>query len=78
MTEDVTQAESTRLALEDIMDLLEFVLSTTYFMFDNKIYQQIQGTPMVSPISAVVSNLYIEDHEERSIQSAPPDMKPNI
>ena len=26
----------------------------------------------------MVSNLYMEDHEERSKQSAPPDMKPKI
>ena len=78
LREGVKLAGCTELAPEDIMDLLEFVLSTTYFMFDGKIYQQIHGTPMGNPVSVWVSNLYMEDHEDRSIQSTPPEMKPKI
>ena len=40
LREDETLSEHIRLAPEDILDLLEFVLSTTYFMFDRKIYSR--------------------------------------
>ena len=33
---------------------------------------------MGSPVSVVVSNLYMEDHEETVIATAPPEMKPKI
>ena len=77
LKEDKTLASLTKLTLEDIMDLLEFVLPTTYFMFDGNIYKQIQGAPMGNPVLVVVSNLYMADHE-MSIQSAPLEMKPKI
>ena len=33
---------------------------------------------MESPVSVVVLNLYTEDHEEKSIGSAPKEMMPKI
>ena len=35
---------------QDIMELLEFVLNTTYFSFRGQIYQQKFGTAMGSPV----------------------------
>ena len=33
---------------------------------------------MGNPVSVVVSNLFMEDHEETAIATAPPEMKPQI
>ena len=41
--------------MEDIIDLLRFVLTTIYFMFDGKIYQQKFGAAMGSPVSLIVA-----------------------
>ena len=52
------------------MALLDFVLSITYFSYNGEIYQQIWGALMGSLVSAVVSNLFMEDHEEMAIATA--------
>ena len=59
---DNTFHRCTNLIVDDIMELLDFVLSTTYFSYNGEIYQQIQGTPMGSPVSVIVSTLFMEDH----------------
>ena len=57
--------------IRQITSLLEFCLRSTYFTFQNKHYEQIEGTAMGSPISPIAANLYMEDLETKAIQTAP-------
>jgi hypothetical protein len=59
------------LPVEDIIDLLSFCLNTTYFVFEGCYYQQVFGTAMESPVSAVIANLVMEDVEQRALASFP-------
>ena len=78
LSEDNNLKCRTRLSVEDIMDLLEFVLTTTYFSFRKQIYQQKFGTAMGSPVSPLVANLFMEDLEQRAISTAPLECKPRF
>jgi len=78
LKKDKTLKERTMLAPEDIMELMDFVLSTTYFSYGGKIYQQIQGAPMGSPVSVVVANMYMEAHEEEAMDTAPLTVRPKM
>ena len=78
LMKDKTLSDRTQLSIPDIMELMEFVLSTTYFTYNGKIYQQIQGAPMGSPVSVVVANAYMESHEEKAMDTAPPIVRPKI
>ena len=69
---DNTLHECTNLLTEDIMSLLKFVLFTTYFQFDSSFYQQVFGTLIGSLVSVVVADLYMEDLEKKSMDTAPP------
>ena len=61
--------EKTRLLeVEDILELLEFILSTTYFTFRGQLYRQKFGTAIGSPVSPLVANMYME-HLEEKLQS---------
>ena len=75
---DTSLNERTNLTVDDIMTLLEFVMSTTYFLFRGKFFEQVFGTAMGSPVSVVVSNLYMEDLEQRALTTAPPEIKPRF
>ena len=44
----------------DIIELLELVLSTTYFSFRGQLYQQKFGLVMDSPVSLII-NIFMED-----------------
>ena len=59
LKKDKTLKKRTLLAPEDIVELLEFVLTTTYFMFRGQVYQQKFGTAMGSPVSPIVANFFI-------------------
>jgi hypothetical protein len=63
--------QRTSLPVEDIIDLLSFCLNTTYFVFEGCYYQQVFGTAMGSPVSAVIANLVMEDVEQRALASVP-------
>ncbi|XP_072042857.1 uncharacterized protein [Amphiura filiformis] len=58
------------------MELLEFILTTTYFSFRGNIYRQKFGAAMGSPVSAIVANLYMEWLEQQAIATAPLDCAP--
>ena len=75
---DKSLKQRTLLSVDDVIELLRFVLTTTYFLFRGKIYKQRFGAAMGSPVSPVVANLYMEFLEEKAIASAPLDFKPRM
>ena len=66
---DASLGQKTSIPLEDIVDLLSFFLNTTYFVLEGTYYQQVFGTAMGSPVSAVIANLVMEDVEQRALAS---------
>ena len=61
----------TSLPVDFLIDLLSFCLHTTYFIYDGTYHQQVFGTAMGSPVSAVIANLLMEDVEQRALTSSP-------
>ena len=52
---------------EDIMDLLNLCLTSTYFQYNGKHYKQLHGTAMGSPVSVVVAEIVMQNIEERAL-----------
>ena len=46
------------LPTEDIMDLLNLCLTSTYFQYNGKHYKQLHGTAMGFPVSVVVAEIH--------------------
>ena len=61
----------TKLTIQQIINLLELCLNTTYFTFREQIYKQSFGAAMGSPVSPIVANLYMEYFELKAIESSP-------
>jgi len=53
------------------MELLQFIVTTTYFSFRGTIYQQQFGKTMGSPVSPVKTNQFMEWLEQQAIATAP-------
>ena len=71
LEKDPSLKQRTSMTIRQITSLLEFCLRSTCFTFQNKHYEQIEGTAMGSPISPIAANLYMEDLETKAIQTAP-------
>ena len=65
----------TKLNIDDILELLQFVLTTTYFSFRDVIYKQTFGAAIISPI---IANIFMEWLEQEAIASAPITCKPKL
>lgn len=57
----------TNLPKNEFILAAKLCLNSTYFQYNDKIYKQIFGTAMGSPLSAVIANLVMEDLEQDSL-----------
>ena len=67
---DETLNDRTVLSIQNIIELLGFCLHNTYFSFQIKFYEQVEGVPMGSPVSPIVVNLYMESCDRKALSSA--------
>jgi hypothetical protein len=74
LSTDPSFPESSPLQVEDVMELLDICLTTTYFQFVDKFYQQKEGVSMGNSLSPLVSNIFMEKVEEIALHTA--DHKP--
>ena len=71
LEEDPELQKRTTLSVTNIIRLLEYCLTSTYFIFQGRFYEQQEGAAMGSPISPIVANLYMEKFEQLAINTAP-------
>ena len=71
LEDDSSLHSRTKLDIEDIISLLNFVLSNNYFVYNDTIYKQIHGYAMGSPVSPVVASLCMEEIEKTAINATP-------
>ena len=64
-TENAIKNSTVELPLptDDIMDLLNLCLTSTYFQYNGKHYKQLHGTVMGSPVSVVVAEIVMQNIE---------------
>ena len=55
------------LPTDDIMDLLNLCLTSTYFQYNGKHYEHLHGTAMGSPVSVVVAEDVMQNIEEQAL-----------
>ena len=61
---DNTLGQRYKLSIDDIIKLLRFTLSNSYFTYNNETYKQIHGCAMGSPVSPIMANLCMEEIEQ--------------
>jgi len=60
---------STKIKKDEFLSAVNFILTSTYFTFNSKIYKQSFGTPMGSPLSPIIADLVMCDLEENILNS---------
>ena len=71
LQQDTTFPQRTSMSIPQITSLLEFCLTNTYFLFQGKYYEQVQGAAMGSPISHLIANIFMEEFEVKALSSIP-------
>ena len=71
LEEDKELQQRTSMTVNNIICLLEFCMKNTYFLFQGRYYEQLEGTTMGSPISSIMANLYMEDFEMKVLSTSP-------
>ncbi|CAH3043079.1 unnamed protein product, partial [Porites evermanni] len=68
-TENAIKNSTVELPLptDDIIDLLNLCLTSTYFQCNGKHYKQLHGTAMGSPVSFVVAEMVMQNIEEQAL-----------
>ena len=59
------------MSIQQITTLLEFCLTTTYFLFPGKYLEQVQGAAMGSPICPLIANQFMEEFEVKPLAPTP-------
>ena len=67
LRDDDSLSERTKLSVKQIIGLLGYCLTTTYFQYNGEYYEQTEGAAMGSPLSPLVANLFMEHFEQRAI-----------
>ena len=70
LKEDQSLQQRKIMSVNNITCLLEFCLKSTYFTYQGKHYEQLEGAAMGSPIRPIVANLYMENFEQKAISTA--------
>ena len=71
LEEDPELQKRTTLSVTNIIRLLEYCLTSTYFIFQGRFYEWQEGAAVGSPISPIVANLYMKKFEQLAINTAP-------
>ena len=51
------------------MDLLNLCLTSTYFQYNGKLYKQLHGTAIGSPVSVVVAEIVMQNIEDSALST---------
>jgi len=58
---------STKIPRDKFINGIKLIINSTFFTFDKKIYRQIFGTPIGSPLSPVIADLVMRDLETQAL-----------
>ena len=76
MTQDEDFGKKTSISAEDIIALFRICVQTTYFVFNKKLYQQIDGLAIGKSSSGFAAELFMERLESKAIATfvVPPEI----
>ena len=64
---DETLPDRMPLSPKNVLDLLEFLQRTTFFIFNGTYYQQTEGVAMGGPPLLIVAEIYIQGTETTAL-----------
>ena len=69
---------SGKLSRKDLYELLKLATTESSFIFDNKLYKQIDGVAMGSPLGPTLANAFLCHYEKIWLNECPSQFKPVV
>ena len=69
---------SGKLSRKDLHNLLKLATTESSFIFDNKLYKQIDGVAMGSPLGPTLANTFLCHYEKLWLNKCPSQFKPVV
>ena len=69
---------SGKLSRKDLYDLLKIATTESSFIFDNKLYKQVDGVAMGSPLVPTLGNAFLCHYEKTWLNECPSQFKPVV
>ena len=76
LEKDNTLEDRTLMTPMTITNLIKRCMASTFFGYDDELYEQVEGAPMGSPLSPVIADMYMEFFEELAIETS--EFKPEL
>ena len=70
LEKDSTLKDRTELSPDQIVNLCDVCLKQ-YFVYNGEYYEQLHGAAMDLPLSPILCDIYMEDLEQKAIETAP-------
>ena len=70
LKQDKELHQTTSMTVSNIINLLEFCLKNTNFVFHGRYYEQLEGAAMGFPISPIMANLFMENFGVKALITA--------
>src|ERR1700759_3574110 len=67
----IYQGFSKTLSKSDFCNLLKLAVEDSYFSFNNKLYRQIDGMSVGSPLGPLFANIFLSYYESEWVQNCP-------
>ena len=67
-----------RISDNDFHDLLNLATKESFFTFNNKLYIQVDGVAMGSPLGPSFANIFLSHQEENWLNKCPINFKPSF
>ena len=61
----------------EFKELLSLVTKQSFFIFNAKLYKQVDGVTMGSPLGLTLANAFLVHFEKNWLQNCPSDFKPH-
>ena len=69
LEEDRNLKEKTKIPSKELLEIVEFLLIKTWFLYNGEFYKQTDGVAMGGPTSSVVAELYMQHHDKEALSS---------
>ena len=61
--------DKTSIPVDDFSDIVNFLLTKTWFLYNGKFYKQTDGVAMGGPASLVVVEIFMQSHDKRALNT---------